>query len=39
MDRIHKIHKMKLAFVYQVKQLSLRRGQFVRCFLQKAVIR
>lgn len=30
MDRIHKIRKMKLAFVHQVKQLSLYRGQILR---------
>ncbi len=35
MDRIHKIHKKKLAFVYQVKQLSLHRGQCTRCVFVK----
>ena len=35
MDRIHKIHKKKLAFVYQVKHLSLHHGQCTRCVFVK----
>lgn len=38
MDRIHKIRKMKLAFVYQVKQLSLHRGQFTCSVFAKCAL-
>ncbi len=38
MDRIHKIRKMKLAFVYQVKQLSLRHGQFTCSVFAKCAL-
>ena len=38
MDRIHKIRKIKLAFVHQVKQLSLRHGHFNRTMSVKCAL-